>query len=432
MTSPEQIDQSADLSGARIALGISGGIAAYKSPLLIRLLKKAGAEVKVLATDSALKFTTRWTLETLSENPLETEVFSESSQAGTHHISSAEWADLFVVAPVTANLLGKIASGISDDALTTTLCAYSGPVMLAPAMNTNMYLNPVTKKNLAFLRSIGFTIIDPDEGEMACHTVGIGRMAEPEAIFSRIAAFLAERKKPERESRGKATSETGAANSLAGRKIIVSAGPCREKLDPVRYISNHSSGRMGYALAAAAREAGADVTLISGPTELAPPDNVAFIAVESTSDMLDAVMTHIDQADALLMAAAPADYAPVKVAAEKIKKNDSALQVELAPTPDILKQVAKRKHPGLIVIGFALESEDLIENARKKLADKSLDMIVANSATQPGSGPGAMSNQATIISDDGQIIEFPLMPKRELADKIVMLLAERIGQPQVK
>lgn len=432
MTLSEQIDQPAFLDGVHIALGISGGIAAYKSPLLIRLLKKAGAEVRVLASESALKFTTRWTLETLSENSLETEVFPENAQAGTHHISAAEWADLFVVAPVTANLLGKVAAGISDDALTTTLCAYSGPVMLAPAMNSNMYLNPVTKKNLAFLRSIGYTIIDPEEGEMACHTVGIGRMAEPTAIFSRIVAFLSEKKTPKRKSRAKPPAETDTALALAGRKVIVTAGPCREKLDPVRYISNFSSGRMGYALAAAARGAGADVTLISGPTELAPPDNVAFIAVESTSDMLEAVMAHIDRADALLMAAAPADYAPLNMAAGKIKKHDSALHLELAPTADILKQVAKRKHPGLAVVGFALETENLIENATGKLKDKTLDMIVANSAAQPGSGPGALSNQATIISDSGQITELPLMPKRELADKIITLLAEKIRQPQIK
>ncbi|MFQ5606664.1 MAG: bifunctional phosphopantothenoylcysteine decarboxylase/phosphopantothenate--cysteine ligase CoaBC [Candidatus Zixiibacteriota bacterium] len=273
--------------------------------------------------------------------------------------------------------------------------------------------------------------MDPEEGELACHTVGVGRMAEPEAIFSRVVSFLSEKKSAKRRRTSETVKGPPESPNLAGRKVVVTAGPCREKLDPVRHISNHSSGRMGYALAAAARESCADVTLISGPTELAPPDDVAFIAVESTSEMLDAVLSHIDCADALLMAAAPADYTPESARPSKIKKQDSALTLALVRTPDILRQVARVKKDNLTVIGFALESENLVENARRKLEEKNLDLIVANSAVQPGSGPGGMSNQATIIGADGQITELPLMPKRELATEIISRLVELVAAPHV-
>ncbi len=416
--------QTAHLSGVNIALGISGGIAAYKAPLIIRLLKKQGADVRVLATANALQFTTRVTLETLSENPLEADLFPTEHPAGTHHIDTAQWADLFLLAPVTANLIGKIASGISDDTLSTTLCAYSGPVMLAPSMNTNMYENPVTKKNLSYLRSIGFTIIEPDSGEMACHTYGVGRMAEPERIVTEVCELFTMRASGSMVSAQPVTKN----NTLAGKRVVVTAGPCREPLDPVRYISNYSSGKMGYALAEAARDLGADVTLISGPTHLNPPDGVAFVSVETTEQMQSATLRGVENAALLLMAAAPVDYAPETVAQNKIKKHDKGITLSLTTTPDILRAVAQAKHAGLTVVGFALESDSLIENARKKLESKDLDMIVANPAGVSDAGPDSDTNRATIITRDGQSEETEetvLMSKHKLAklilERVIML-----------
>jgi len=403
------------LQGARIALGVSGGIAAYKAPLIIRLLKKQGADVRVLATSNALQFTTRVTLETLSENPVEAELFPSGQRAGTHHIDTAQWADLFLLAPATANLIGKISSGISDDTLTTTLCAFSGPVALAPSMNTNMYENPVTKKNLSYLRSIGFTIIEPDTGEMACHTYGVGRMAEPERIVTEIVEFFRQRS----EKKTTHTNKVDSQQPLAGQRVVVTAGPCREPLDPVRYISNYSSGKMGYALAQVARDLGADVTLVSGPTGLNPPDGVAFVTVETTKEMQSATLAAIKGADMLLMAAAPVDYAPAHIDRSKIKKNTENLEIALRATPDILRSVAEVKDSALTVVGFALESDALIENARKKLARKDLDMIVANPAGVSDAGPDSDTNRATIITRDGQIEETALMSKAELAHLIL-------------
>ncbi len=406
---------STSLQGVRIALGISGGIAAYKAPLIIRLLVKAGAEVRVLATANALQFTTRATLETLSENPLESALFSSDKPIGTQHIDTALWADVFLLAPTTANLIGKIASGISDDVLTSTLCAFSGPVMLAPSMNTNMYENPVTKKNLKFLRSIGFTIIEPDIGEMACHTHGVGRMAEPERIVAEVCDFFASRKLGE----SKVAKNLAGSGSFAGQKVVVTAGPCREPIDPVRYISNYSSGKMGYALAVAAREMGADVTLISGPTNLAPPDDVAFVAVETTSQMQSATLAAVREADLLLMAAAPVDFAPTTMSTSKIKKTSSELEMKLSASPDILLSVAKAKSSRLVVVGFALETDDMLENATGKLRAKDLDMIVANPAGVSDAGPNSDTNRATLIMCDGDVEETQLLSKRELARLIL-------------
>ena len=405
------------VAGKRVAIGISGGIAAYKTPLLIRLLKKAGAEVRVVATPNALQFTTRWTLETLSENPLEVDIFPEDTPGSTHHIAIAQWPDVFVVAPATANLIGKIASGISDDVLTATLCAYSGSVMLAPAMNSNMYLNPITRRNLTTLREVGYRIIEPDEGEMACHTVGIGRMAEPERMFAEIESFFSE---PISTLMPTAKKNAPLTNStLAGKHIVVSAGPCREPIDPVRFISNRSSGKMGYALAREARDMGARVILISGPVDLAPPDGVELVSVETTVQMCDAILSAIGNADLLIMAAAPADYSPVLVAERKIKKSTESVMLALAPTIDILKEVARKKPRSLFVVGFALETEDLISNAEAKLRDKKLDMIVVNDATEIGSGPGADTNRVTALSRDGSRLDFPRMPKIELAQALL-------------
>ncbi len=412
-----ETNSSTSLIGRKVTVGISGGIAAYKSPLLIRLLKKAGAEVRVIATQNALQFTTKWTLEILAETALESDLFPNAT-GSTHHIDTAQWADLFIVAPATANVIGKIASGISDDILTATLCAYEGPVMIAPAMNTNMYLNPITKRNLGLLRDVGYVIVEPDSGEMACHTFGVGRMAEPERIFHEIVMRLenvASKIIPTR------ASET--EKPLAGLQVVVTAGPCREAIDPVRYISNHSSGKMGYALARAAFAAGADVTLISGPTALTIPEGVRFIAVVSTTEMLRATQEATKSADLLIMAAAPADYMPAQQSASKLKKGAGDTTIQLVPTPDILKEVAKNKSPQLTVIGFALETDNEITNAQKKLQEKNLDLIVVNSATAIGSGPDSDTNQVTLITPGGAPEVLPLMSKESLAEILVAKIA---------
>ena len=412
MLNPE--DHKEFLNGKHVAIGITGGIAAYKTPLLIRLLRRAGAEVRVIATESALKFTTRWTLETLSENPLETEMFPEDSQSETHHISTAAWADLFLIVPATANVIGKIASGISDDVLTTTLCAYTGPVALAPAMNTNMYENPITKKNIGVLRAVGYRIIDPDSGEMACHTYGVGRMAEPERVFEEALEIL---RAPE-TNRKDSIARTTEAGPLAGKKVLITAGPCREPIDTVRFISNRSSGKMGYALAEQALALGAEVTLISGPTALNELAGVKTIRIETTQELLEKVLENIPASNILIMAAAPADFTALEYNEQKLKKGDSPKSLNLKPTPDILKEVSKVDHSAF-VIGFALESENLIDNARGKLHDKKLDMIVANPAAESDAGPDSPTNRAVLIEKSGETTEIPRMEKTRLAQIIL-------------
>ncbi|SYZ73809.1 Coenzyme A biosynthesis bifunctional protein CoaBC (Includes: Phosphopantothenoylcysteine decarboxylase; Phosphopantothenate--cysteine ligase) [Candidatus Zixiibacteriota bacterium] len=392
------------LQDKKIIVGLTGGIAAYKTPNFIRLLKKDDAEVRAIMTDAATKFITELTIETVSQNPVAREMFPADRYVGTHHIDLADWPDLFVIAPATANFIAKIASGICDDLLTTVICATKKPVIIAPAMNTNMYLNPVTQKNIQYLKSLGYIFIDPNEGELACNVVGWGRMAEPEEIYQFVLKYLQKKK------------------SLTGKKVTVTAGPCREPLDPVRYISNRSSGKMGYALAAAARDAGAEVTLISGPSALRTEPDINLLKVETTAEMFAAVKKRFRQTDILIMAAAPADFKPRKIEKNKIKKGKD-LSIELTGTVDILQSLIPMRRKSQLLVGFALETENGIINAKAKLRDKGLDMIVLNS-TNESPAFESDSNKVSLIYKNGRSESLPLMSKTDLAPILIDRIAK--------
>jgi len=394
------------LKGKQIVVGISGGIAAYKTASLIRLLKKAGADVRAIMTRNATKFITELTIETLCQHPVAVEMFPEGSYVATHHIDLAEWPDLFVVAPATANFIGKLASGVSDDMLTTVICAAQSPVMIAPSMNSQMYLNKITQGNIEKLRSAGYIFIDPNIGEMACETYGPGRLAEPEEILQFIEKHFQKKK------------------LLKNKKVLITAGPCREPIDPVRYISNRSSGKMGYALAAAAFEAGAEVTLVSGPVDIKPDVPVKVIPVETTAQMYGAVSKEFRKTQFLIMAAAPADFKAKEAESQKIKKaGRKSLKLELNSTIDILKSVAKDRKKSQKIVGFALETEKGVENAKAKLKNKGLDLIVLNSLEDVAPFESD-DNKVTLIDKKGKIESLEAMPKTDLA----RLLIERISR----
>ncbi len=394
------------LKGKKIIVGLTGGIAAYKTPNLIRLLVKDDVNVHAIMTDGATKFITELTIETVSQNPVAREMFPADRFVGTHHIDMADWPDAFVIAPATANFIGKIASGISDDLLTTVICATKKPVIIAPAMNTNMYLNPVTQKNMQYLKSLGYIFIDPNEGELACNTVGWGRMAEPEEIHSFVTSFFQKKK------------------SLSGKKVLVTAGPCREPIDPVRFISNRSSGKMGYAIAEAANDAGAEVTLVSGPSDQQASSEIKVLKVETTEEMFAAVKEKFGDTDILIMAAAPADYRAKNPVDKKLKKGNGDIALELIPTIDILKSLKSLKRKKQKMVGFALETDNAVENAKKKLKDKGLDLIVLNSL-EDSPAFESDTNKVTLIYNDGRNEELALMSKTALAriliDKIAAL-----------
>jgi len=391
------------LNGKKITIGLTGGIAAYKVPILIRMLKKAGAEVRAIMTANSAKFITPLTIETVSQNPVASDMFPADRFVGTHHIDMAEWPDLFVIAPATANFIAKTASGICDDLLSTVICATKKPVMIAPAMNTNMYINPITQGNIDKLKALGYRFINPGEGELACETVGVGRMAEPEEILAAVQSFF-QKKKP-----------------LTNKKVVVTAGPCREAIDPVRYISNHSSGKMGYALAEAAVGEGAEVILISGPTALKPPTVKRYVPVETTENMYEEVKKHFAKADILIMAAAPADFTMTKPSNRKLKKTSGTLKLELTATIDILKSLRKKTEQK--IIGFALETEDGLKNARVKLKEKNMDMIVLNSLEDIDPF-GNEANIVTLIGKSGRAEKLPRMTKAELARIIIERVAK--------
>jgi len=394
------------LKGKKIVVGISGGIAAYKTAFLIRLLKKAGVDVRAIMTPNAVKFITPLTIETLCQHPVAVEMFPENRYVATHHIDLAECPDLFVIAPATANFIGKIASGVSDDMLTTVICAARAPVMIAPSMNSQMYLNKITQGNIEKLRAAGYIFIDPNIGEMACETYGPGRLAEPDEIVQFIKKYFEKKK------------------LLKNKKVLVTAGPCREPIDPVRFISNRSSGRMGYAIAEAAYEAGADVTLVSGPVEIKPGAPCKVIPVETTEEMYKAVKKAFGKSDFLIMAAAPADFTSTSTSKQKIKKGSSkGLKLELHSTIDILETAGKSKKAKQKIIGFALETENGVANAKAKLKKKKLDRIVLNSMedTAPFEGD---NNKVTLIGKKGRTEPLPTMSKMELA----RILIERISR----
>ncbi|MEA1979378.1 MAG: bifunctional phosphopantothenoylcysteine decarboxylase/phosphopantothenate--cysteine ligase CoaBC, partial [candidate division Zixibacteria bacterium] len=375
-------------------------------------LIKEGAEVRCIMTESATKFITPLTLETVSENQVAVKMFPEQQYIATRHIDLAEWADLFVVVPATANFLGKIASGISDDLLTTIICATNRPVMIAPAMNPQMWLNPITQKNYKFLKENRYLFVDPAEGKMACHHWGVGRVAEPEDIFKEIKKFF---------SSAKIKKKTKKLTS--SKKILITAGPTREPIDPVRFISNHSSGKMGYALVEAAVEAGYEVTLISGPVNVTPPNSVNLISIETTKELNEQVLEQIKKHDCLIMAAAPADFRPEVFENKKIKRKNSLLKISLKPTDDILKAVSKIKKKNQIIVGFALETNNHLKNGHKKLIEKELDMIVVNKLST-STGFNTDTNQATILFKDNKSIQTDLLSKENLA---ILILKEIAG-----
>jgi len=388
------------LANRKIVLGLSGCIAAYKAAYLVRLLKKEGADVRVVMTAAAEKFITRLTMETLSDNPAYCEMFPEQGYYSTHHISLAEWADLILLAPASGNLIGKIANGIADDLLTTVIMAAQSPVMIAPSMNTHMYENPAVKENIAKLKQRGCKFVQPEVGDLACHTHGVGRLAEPLDILEAIITHF------------------GSMADLDGLKILVTAGPTVEYIDAVRYISNPSSGRMGYALAKKAMLRGAGVTLVSGPVNLDAPEGVKLVKVTSAKEMLQKTSENFENCDMLFMAAAVSDYAPAETAQQKIKKSSEPLKLTLQPQADILLELSKTKKDQ-VVVGFAMETENELENATSKLKKKKLDLIIVNNVTEKGAGFAVETNKVTILDKNGNIEKPPLMTKEKLADIII-------------
>lgn len=388
------------LSGKKILLGITGCIAAYKACYLVRYFRKAGAEVKVVLTESATKFVTVTTLETLSDNPVAVEMFPADRFVATHHISYAEWADLIVIAPATGNIIGKIASGIGDDLLSTIVMAKQSDVMIATAMNTEMFNNPIVQENIAKLQKLGYIFVMPASGELACHTVGVGRLEEPENIYQRVAEYF------------------GGTKSLSGKRVIVTAGPTVERIDPVRYISNFSSGKMGYALAREAANRGAAVTLISGPLALDTPAKVKRIEIESAQELLEALISAYSSCDILIMAAAVADFRPANYSTKKLS-HPTPDKIDLAANADILAEIGKLKKPSQINVGFALEVDSNADNALKKLKAKNLDMIVMNNPTLPGIEFGGDHNAATVFSKDAAPVTLDRMTKSKMAERIL-------------
>lgn len=388
-----------------VVLGVSGGIACYKALDIVSRLKKKGINVYVIMTKSATEFVAPLSFQSLSQNYVVVDMFEDPKTWEVEHISLAERADVFVIAPATANVIGKIANGIADDMLTTTVMATKAPVLIAPAMNTNMYENRIVQRNIEFLKTFGYHFVEPDSGRLACGSVGKGKLADTEKIVEYIEMLLYPKK------------------DLVGKKVLVTAGPTREDIDPVRFITNRSTGKMGYAIAKAARDRGAEVTLISGPTNIKPPININFVPVYSSEDMYNAVTSKFNDADALIMSAAVADYRPLNKSNIKIKKSDDDLKIELTRNKDILYELRGKKTKQ-IVIGFAAETNDVLENAIKKINKKNLDYIVANDVSQKDSGFGVDTNTVKIIDKFGNVKDYPNMSKEEVAHNILDLLVK--------
>ncbi|MDP1417908.1 bifunctional phosphopantothenoylcysteine decarboxylase/phosphopantothenate--cysteine ligase CoaBC [Peribacillus simplex] len=388
----------------KVLLCVTGGIAVYKAAALTSKLTQEGAHVKVIMSESARKFVTPLTFQALSRNDVYTDTFDEKDSSVIAHIDLADWADIILLAPATANIIGKVANGIADDMITTTLLATEAPVWVAPAMNVHMYAHPAVQKNMETLRSFGYQFIEPGEGYLACGYVGKGRLEEPETIVEHLNRYFGERKSQKQP--------------LKGKKFLITAGPTREAIDPVRYVTNHSSGKMGYALAEVAIEMGAEVTLITGPVNLMPPSKASVIPVESAADMYDAVFDQFDSSDVVIMTAAVADYKPKIYHAQKMKKQPGENVIEFERTKDILKELGENK-THQILVGFAAETNNVEEYARGKLVKKNADMIVANNVTVAGAGFGTDTNIVTIYDKDGSATELPKMSKADIAKSIL-------------
>jgi len=394
------------LANKTIVLGITGSIAAYKAADLASKLTQAGARVEVVMTDSATRFITPLTLRSITGRPVVTDMFELTSEFTIEHVALAEAADVVAIAPATANIIAKVATGIADDMLSCMVLATGAPVIVVPAMESNMFQNPVTQDNLSRLKARDFTIVEPGYGRLASGKVGRGRMAEVEQIIGTIKQVL------------------GRGGDLSGKHIVVTAGGTQEPLDPVRHLGNRSSGKMGYAIAEAARDRGATVSIITGPVSLPEPVGIDVVPVKTAAGMKEAVDKVVAQADVLIMAAAVADYQPKKVAEAKIKKETASLTLELVRTPDILAEVKGN----FLRVGFAAESEDMVANARRKLESKQLDLIVANDITDPTGGFDVDTNQITLIDREGKVEELPLLTKREAADKILDRMVGLLGK----
>lgn len=390
------------LQGKKIVLGVTGGIAVYKAVDLVSRLRKAGCEVRVVMTEHAQQFVTPLTFKEISGNAVATSMWNANQEFNVEHIALANWADAFLVAPATANILAKMACGLADDLLSTTLLAAQAPIVVCPAMNTGMYQNPATQENIAKLQERGVTVMPPAVGHLACGTSGPGRLPEPQQIVEFMSAFFA-----------------GREGDLRGLRVLVTAAGTREPIDPVRYVGNRSSGKMGYAVAQMAAERGADVLLISGPSALAAPPNVRVVNVETANEMLEACLAAYGDVDIVIKAAAVADYRPRDVADQKIKKKtDDALTVVMDKNPDILKTLGAKKEQQVLV-GFAAETQNLLANAREKVVKKNLDMIVANDVTAAGAGFNSDTNIVKFLFANGDVRELEQMPKVDVANRIL-------------
>ena len=392
-----------------VVIGVSGGIAVYKTLDVVSRLRKLGVNVNVIMTKSATEFVTPLSFQSLSQNYVVCDMFEDPKTWDVEHISLAKRADVFLIAPATANVIGKIANGIADDMLTTTVMATKAKVLIAPAMNTNMYENPILQRNINTLKELGYNFVEPESGRLACGDTGKGKLASPETIVDEVVKLL---------SKGQ---------DLKGKSIIVTAGPTVESIDPMRYITNRSTGKMGYSIAKEAIERGADVTLITGPTNLTPPQNLKkLVKIESAKDMYEAVLENLDENDVVIKSAAVADYKPKNYSNKKIKKSDDDLVIELDRNKDIAQEIGKIKN-NKILVGFAAETNDLIENASLKIKKKNLDFIVANDLTKEGAGFGVDTNIVKIIDKEGNITEYPKMKKEEVANIILDKIKELLS-----
>lgn len=397
------------LQGKTVVLGVTGGIAAYKMPNLASALVKLGCNVQVLMTQNATQFITAVTFETLTGNKALVDTFDRNFSFQVEHIAVADQADLVMIAPATANVIAKLAHGLADDMLTTTVLACNCPKIVVPAMNTKMYENPVTQDNLNILRHYGWEVVEPASGYLACGAVGKGKLPEPEALLQVILHDLAHEK------------------DMVGKKVLVTAGPTQEALDPVRYLTNHSSGKMGYAIAQAAARRGAQVTLVSGPVALKRLPYVETVDVVSAQEMFEAVTTRAAEQDIIIKAAAVADYRPTVVAEDKMKKSDDALSIPLERTQDILGWLGEHRQPGQFLCGFSMETQNMVENSRKKLEKKRVDMIAANNLKVEGAGFGVDTNLLTLITKDG-MDELPMVTKEAAADLLLDSILKRMEE----
>lgn len=395
------------MQGKQIVVGVSGGIAAYKTATLVSGLTKRGAKVRVIMTASSTQFITPLTLQTLSRHPVAVNTFEENNPQVVNHIDIADHADLFVIAPATANVIAKMAHGIADDMLTTTLLATQAPIVVAPAMNVHMYDHPAVRENMQKLQERGVYTLEPGVGQLACGYVGKGRMVEPDDIMDWIERFFAQ------------------SQTLQGKHMLITAGPTIERLDPVRFLSNFSSGKMGYALAQAAQEAGAEVTLVSGPVSLPVPVGVTCVNVQTATEMGDAVMKYMTSADIIIKAAAVADYRPRVFATKKIKKQEQHINIQLEKTRDIATEIGREKRADQLFIGFAAETDHVAQHAQEKLQRKGMDWIVANDVSVPGAGFGGDTNIVTLYDQQGELISYPQMSKLEIARAMMVLIGEQ-------